>query len=466
MKKIITSIILIFCLSSPSFGFVALAIPLWYVGASVALHVAAGLGIYYAMTPNGTSNVGSDGAVSRGSKVTWVDLNSNSVQEKDISASLSYDQIKSISSASPSSYPYLATASKVQTPGSSVITPDKDSILSPGAYVNVNGNTYQITSARNHVVGVNWSHTDVLQAGQGNLYIYFDKTTEYNSTYGYKYGGVDTYAMTPATPPPPAYVSATPSQFAANIAASGSSGSVKSLYQAELDKMMQDPSYVPTFTDSTTGLPFTPPAPSSVMTPSQLTAYNTNGLAQDAKNTASASTAAAASSSAAAANTAAATYSASGGNPATGSGGDPALYQKYLDAKAIADRAQAAKDKLAADQAAADAAKAGSANIVAPGAPGAYGDGSPVPGASEYTSRFNQFISTMRTSGIFSMPQQVFGNIPGGGTSTFNFAFGRFGNHTFDLSSYGAAISVLRTLFLIIFSIIGFKIIALKGGGG
>jgi hypothetical protein len=70
----------------------------------------------------------------------------------------------------------------------------------------------------------------------------------------------------------------------------------------------------------------------------------------------------------------------------------------------------------------------------------------------------------MKSSGLFAMPGQLLGNIPSGGQSSFALSFGRYGSTTFDLADYGASLTVIRALVLIIFSIAGFRIITLKGG--
>ena len=454
MKKIVTSIIIFVFLSSSAYGFVQIALPL--VG-SLALHVAGAAGIYYYMKSGSTSSVSSVGDISRSSQVTWVSLDSSGVattKTVDVTAKIPAATVKQIAQANQSSYPQLATAQNTITPPA------------PAAGVVM----------KNPVTGISYRFTGSVNIYNGPGSCAFS-TAGFNSTTRYivcttpgtnpllgNHGESWEIASTALPETPGTVTPRSAPEVATALAQTGSSGPVKSLYQAELDKMMQDPNYVPIFTSDTTGLPYSPPA--DAMTPAQIDLYNKSGISKEAAGTASTSSGNSATSAGAAATNAGNAYTASGGNTATGVGGDPALYQKYLEQKAIADRAQAAKDKLAADQAATESAKLQSGNISTPGTPDPFGDGSSAPGSSHYSTRFNGFITDMKSSGLFALPTQFLGNIPGGGTSVFNLDFGRMGKTTFDLASYSTGISIIRILVLFVFSVCGFKIITLKGGSG
>jgi len=99
--------------------------------------------------------------------------------------------------------------------------------------------------------------------------------------------------------------------------------------------------------------------------------------------------------------------------------------------------------------------------VTVPGTGTAYSAGA---SSGDFSGRFSSFMTTMKGSGLFALPGQVLGNIPGGGSPVFNLSFGRMGSTTFDLSMYSTAIALIRILVLFVFSITGFKIITLKGG--
>lgn len=444
MKKSLVAVVMVLFLTvSTAKAFVPLAIPASYWVASAVLHVAAAsAGLYYAMKSGNASSVNTSGVVSRPSSVTWVDLTlpTPAVVEKNITTKMTKSQAESISTAKPTTYPNVKAACQTQTNAPMSTTQLNVAGYYPptlpiGTYITVGSTTYITTGnamfnqhyAQTSYNGVPYAKPDVL-AGSGFILFYTNTS-----------GWWDQWKVLVSTssPPSPVYSSASDSQFAATLSQNGTSGAVKSLYQAELDAMMQDSSYVPTFTDDTTGLPYVPPSSYNVGTPSQVAAYNAN---QDAKEKAvAADTAAAASTRAAWLN-----------------------YSSNKNATTLAGwrSAQATQAGTAATGAANTATQAGNDNVTAPSVPAAYGDGT----TPDFSARMSSFITTMKTSTLFSVPSSMMGTIPTGGQSNMNVNFGRFGSYNYDFANMDSAIALFRLLVLFTFSIICLKIITLKGG--
>lgn len=356
MKKIIATITLMFFLSAnTSFAFVPVAIPPALYLASALLHAAAAAGVYYKLHNNRSHVVDPlSGKVIHPADVVWIEAGQiPSVQSKDINASLPYDKIKHKADANPNDYPSIKSA--LYQP--EYFPLDKDSSVG-GNYINpANGENNKITqitikNAAYYCQGPGWAAPPppVYATNSFDFYYQNGSCAGGDGTLWGRLAGVFN-----GDQQPPNNVLYTPQQFATNI--SNADGTLKSAYDAEIEKMINDPDYVPVFTDATTGLPDAMPA--NAMTPAQVEAYNTKGASQaaadEAKQAAAQSAAAAAAAANGAATAATNAYTASGGNPLTGEGGDPALYQKMRDAQAAAAAAQAEADKYLADQAQADA---------------------------------------------------------------------------------------------------------------
>lgn len=84
-------------------------------------------------------------------------------------------------------------------------------------------------------------------------------------------------------------------------------------------------------------------------------------------------------------------------------------------------------------------------------------------GSFNVGSRFKSFFDQMKTTAVFSLPNQFSSSIPQGGTSTMSFNGGRFGNQTFDFSTFSGLFVVVKSLFLVVCSWVALKIIT-KGG--
>ena len=471
MKKFLILIILFTFTTSAFASWAPLAIPAAYWVSSAVIHSAtATAGLYYSLTGGKTSSVDNTAKLSRPATVAYIDLTMTTptVVETNIKASILKSQLEQKILNSPveqAKYPNIYQALITPPPPYPAPTANMPS----GTKVSFMGGNYKITTT---VLDVGWAmNTDGSYPKPNNP----TDTAPYSMAWvreskafpGFAATYLAQVYLTPEAAPPPSV--ATDASYIQAVGTGGVPGDVKSLYNVEIDKLLNDPNYVPSFSDATTGLPYSPPPGANIMTPTQLEAYNRSGqlLADDAAaKLLAANSAGAAAAAGTAATTAGNNYTASGGNTVTGTGGDPALYQKYLDALASAGTAKATADKLAADQAAAklaeDKANKQNSAITSPAVGDSYGAGEKF----EIGTRFNLFMTDMKSSGIFALPSQLLGNVPGGGQSYFDVSFGRMGSTRFDLSSFASAIAVMRTLVLIVFSFTGFKIVTLKGGSG
>lgn len=514
MKKIIVSIMLIFTLCTSAFAVPLLAIPPVYMYASAAIHTAAiALGVYFTAKAANANINQSTGAVTKPTAVAWIDLTlpTPALVEKNVQTKMTADQLKLLATSNPTKYPL--TNALFATPPAAIPVPT--GVIPDGTVVTLDGQNYRVSGyATGGFVGcaANPTYiflgmvTQLIPSGTPNPDLCPGST---NYAEGSSRRMYNTQNVTPFVAPTTAAVTAALTQ--ADIP-----GRVNSKYRSEIDAMIKDPNYVPTFTDDTTGLPFAIPttganadavayyntnassvaaaaastaagaaataavasstaaAAAAVTAQTQATVAAQNSAAASAAATAAAASSAAATAKAAASGTAADAAAASAaGAASTAAAGRADIAAGYaaLTAQAAAGAASAAAGaaSAAAGAAAQEAANLKSqgddqknAAITAPATGAAYGDGTNF----DFGARFSTFMSDMKTSGLFSLPGQLLGNIPTGGQSDFNVSFGRMGSTRFDLADYGPAIGIMRTLTLIVFSVAGFRIVTLKGGSG
>ncbi|KAB0666807.1 hypothetical protein F6V25_05170 [Oryzomonas japonica] len=452
MRKFIISVLLIVTLATSSNAFFPLAFPaiptaLYYVSAGA--HAALLAGLAYYMTAGASSQVSASGSISRPSNAAWIDLTASppALNTKSLSANMSYSDLIALS-ADKSKYP-LTNSALYQVPDCSPKVSSKvgDVISTPSGYHTVTGILFSSSISNTYAnITTFISPYDVEVTGAKDSYakgLALDVRFSYGS---------------PVAPTPPSQP-ATPAQVSQRLAAAGVPGPVKSALQSELDNMFRDPNYVPTFTDDTTGLPDIPPDPSHVATPAQVATYNANGQAAASAQAAASSSGAAASSAQGSADNAKNAYIASGGDPATGAGGDPSLYQKYLDAKSSADKAaadaaaaQAAADKLAAEQ-------TKDANVTAPGVPAdnTYNTDVTAPDKKDIKSLLSSLLSS---SPLVSMVKSFTITATGDPVIHIGMVYGQ--DLSFDFNRYTSTFSALGGIFLIICH--GFAILVIFKG--
>lgn len=352
MKKLIASITLFtFFTCYPAFAFVPIAIPAVAIGAGALVGAAINLaGLYFFMKPGSSGSVNASGVIKRPSGAVWVDLKDFNLNEKNITASMSHSKAVELANKKDSSGNYKFPTVRSALIGSTAEPMSPSSVV--GTIYSTNVGFGRVTATRGPVTNTGQSTQNCTTRWTSSYVIFPGASTGG----GFCTEGAKITFTSASAPPEQEYTVPRSNQNLTGLGPAGANGGdVASNYQTELDKMFQDPDYIPTFTDDTTGLPFSPPPVGSVASPSQVAAYNAKGAANEAIQQASASSGSAASAASNAATTAAAAYAASGGDPATGIGGDQSLYQKMKDAEASAAAAQAADDKLKADLAADEA---------------------------------------------------------------------------------------------------------------
>lgn len=354
MKKIISIVVLSLFLSvQTSSAFVPLTIPAWYYGAG-ALAVGGGAGVYCAMKSGYASTVDVAGDLRRKSGVAWVTLSAANLpvlHESNVTAKKTYAQIVAAVSAQPTLYAKLKAAiTTLVYPGYTnvVALPSSGLTYSIGSSVHLgSGRCVQVILTEGSTAAWNGNVSGSLSGikdfpSSGFFEVYHPD----GSHPGYPNAvWIEKDYYTVKTAPTPSELTAAPADFKAAVAPTGTV--TDSGYQAELDKALQDTTYIPTFTDDTTGLPFAyPPA---VMTPAQVAAYNAQGVAAEERENALTAAQTAAASAIAARDAAVANANA---NPT-----DTALAQKAADATAAAAAATAAAQRLASENATTTAAE-------------------------------------------------------------------------------------------------------------
>jgi hypothetical protein len=82
----------------------------------------------------------------------------------------------------------------------------------------------------------------------------------------------------------------------------------------------------------------------------------------------------------------------------------------------------------------------------------------------DFGVRWNTFATSVQTSGLFALWGNSFGSPGSGGSSTYTFNAGVFGNHTYDFSTWGSTVfGLLSGLVQISCGFVGVKIACLSG---
>lgn len=241
-------------------------------------------GAWYYLTHGAQSSIDNSGNISTPGKVQWVSLQNPAVVSKPTHDGLGFNNMQTMAdeknadgslkyptvNASVNGISALQTSQmngNTQLTNGQLFHVDNGTSL-VGQYLKVTG--IQVGSMVNN--GYNCSQSQggnvhVTPSGTLNICADYSSPTRYQIT-GYS-------CLTNQSPPPPTHLPA--SAAIPNFTGTGSPGAIptsKTALQAELDLMYQDPNYIPSFTDDTTGLPFSPPNIGDIMTPSQLATYN------------------------------------------------------------------------------------------------------------------------------------------------------------------------------------------------
>lgn len=362
MRKILSIVVLcLFLAVQTSYAFLPVAIPAWYYGAG-ALAVGGGAGVYCAMKTGYVASLDLSGNLMRKAGVAYVAMSSGlpTLFEKGVTARLSFASLMGAASSKPSTYPNLNAAVQpvtTKTPTTLAVgTQVKEWYVNTGYYKIVrfdksNTNTWGPSSpaptdgSYNQKISLNYygSGRHLLQVGSNWNSQPWDLGFKYCAFYEVSSDSTanDSTIVNPK-------VSPTPTQLVTKLTTAGAGTDAQTVYQAELDAMLQDDEYVPTFTDDTTGLPLT--YPPGVLSPAQVEAYNKQGVAVEERANALTAAQQAAVSAVAARDSAVAAANADPTNSD--------LAQKAATATAAAAAATAAAQKIAADNATTDAADA------------------------------------------------------------------------------------------------------------
>jgi RHS repeat-associated protein len=269
---VIILLYVIFYTNAPAHATVP-SIPAIYRTDSSKLNVSgAAAGLYYAMKPPApdTHIVDTNGNIYRKSQTAWIDLGTDgktqTLVQKDITAKIDFSLLKSIVAAHPSDYPQTKSALYINTyPLYPAVNPSIEYAV--GSKFSIGSKCITITYAELHYGwwgdgpfpadapgGIRDNLNGVIEMFEGPMTV----CLPYNGCYSNCYWA-NRYAYRMEASPPPVLSPVDPSVAAKNLSGSSSGGSINSAFLAELDKATQDPSYVPSFTDDTTGLTFVPP---------------------------------------------------------------------------------------------------------------------------------------------------------------------------------------------------------------
>lgn len=384
-----------------------------------------GYAVWQALKRPGAS--ANSSGISKNASIVYVDLSHvpASSAVKDITANLSRADIQAAIDAQPGLYPNTAAVS--HTDNLSPITPDMS-----GQIVKADNGTYYKPASKTGQMASSmpletWNGMQKIRYSGGQLQIY--TATKQSWYLGILY---QEYTMSYYNNAPTVSAATVPQrQATADEMATVMNGLdmyVKSLYAPEIDSMIENNPNIVHFSEKPDcRVPgtdrYTPPG----YTPASVSAAVSAGqAAAAAQNYGSAAT---------------------------------ASQSAYQNATTAANAARAYRDAGSAASAASDAAERD---------PNNYNGGSLTPygnGDSQYAfgTRFNGFITDMKTTGLFALPSQVVGSIPTSNVSKIEFTAGRFGNMSFDFASMSAAWAVIKTIIMVMCGWLGFRIVT-KGG--
>lgn len=422
---------------------------------------------------SGAATVTPAGTIGRQTTVQWVDLKdldtsgAPKVKQSDKTVRVKHSDLSQKvlqDSASRSKYPRLATAlersripeppvysTTLGAPGdlSSVglTVPDKRTGSVTG-WAKITGVTGTVTYGSGTVP---YSGPGVYLFGTSLVYAYAPQ--EAGRAWNFK-----VTATSNVPPPEPVVSQALPYQYANSLANSPSdslplpaSSPVFSDYLGEIDDFIKDnPGSVSIIEGSHDGVSDSAP-PATLPAPVTQASYD----AAAAAGGASVAAGQAAASSAGSLATAQSNYNA---NPS------PENAQKLADAQAEYDKLVAEQKRLDAEKVLSDLGdeeakeKVGGSGF---GGDDAYGD----PDKDfDLGNRFKTFFDEMKTTAVFSLPNEFLTNIPDSSETSISFDGGRFGVQTFDFATFATLWSGLKAVILVAFGWFAIRIAVLKGG--
>lgn len=443
MKRFIAIIFLLLALA----GNASAMLPIVYFTASALIHAAAVGGYVWFASSTNTSNgtVTSNGNLAHSTNVQWVDLSGSSpvLNTKTATVKVNLADVKTKVAASPSKYSNLNNAlifdNVISTQSEINSFPNLTAIPSGTVVLASNGQKYILGSYINTVEAASTLPV-VYLSGPVGIITTGTPSNQSNRMYA-RYNATPTSSTPSSTP-------ATAAQFASALSGTSSGGSISSpAIQTEWDAFLNS--------EGGSGLPDAYNIIHYVDTPVEGQADTASALSLPSAPTATQVANAKLSDSTTTAQTAAA--------------GSVAAAQAAYDANPTAENLRLlneAKTRQAEidAQIARDQLNQQSETFTTPSSMTPYLNGD----ASGYnvTTRFQTFISNLKQSALFSLPNKLMANIPTGGTSIITVSAGSLGTASLDLQNFSSSLAIMRILCLMSFSVLGIKIILLKGGGG
>lgn len=98
-----------------------------------------------------------------------------------------------------------------------------------------------------------------------------------------------------------------------------------------------------------------------------------------------------------------------------------------------------------------------------PGSTGTSEAYAPSSNPYDIPTRFNTFLTTVKSSSLFSFSTSFFESLPSGGSSVYAIDAGRYGNHTVDLSdTMSTGLSILKSILLACFGFLSIRAVIMK----
>lgn len=474
-RVIVTAVIAVMFFASSAFA----VIPLIYLAGSVVLHTAVVAGLtWLAYKSNGKSAINSTtGDVALGSNVVWLDLSTTNLpvqKTKDVTVKKTFTSTKTSVNANPTKYPKLKEALNPSSSPTELIpatdSPQLDTAMfssdwaiipklpTVGSAIVFNGTNYNVNSITpsNASSGIYIDYPSSFVAVRMNVgssllvrvatrlggSIVSGGVTYYEFSYQDYNIGVTTGALpdVPATGP----------EFSEKV--KNPDGTIKDEYRKEFETLVKDTGGgggTTTTPGGTTvidqpdpsigigsGSTYSPPGP-----PTNTQITNAGGVPQG-------------------------DYSVVAPTPTPLTTGQVAEgVSSGIGLSGLKDSIVAAVDRVkdAINNSGDDDDGGDDPYTPAPTSSTAYGNPALI---GDFGGRLNQFFTDLRATPLFSVAGNFLNSVPAGGSPIITFEAGSFGYHTYDFSSWGAILTTLRSLVLIIFSACGVKIVTLKGGGG
>lgn len=442
---------------------------------SAVAHVVVGGVLWkqgvFSQSGKGAATTADGSKIGRGATVQWIDTKDidttglPKAKHKDVTVKVDGQKLMDAAKANPSKYPKLSALASSSS-ALDVSNPSSDfSTLAVGSFVSFGGNNYQLTSKSSYQTCTpDYGSRHDTNYPYSNSTSFGDRFYQRNSTRGscsspnWSYtlhimGGVPvSTSVVPVVP-------ATKSQFAQKLAKSNaaltSPAGVYSDYYGEIDDYITGNSGSCSIVDTPDPLNVGTAPNYNMPTPATQSGVNTAIAAAGARSAAQN-----------AVNTAQGNYDA---NPSAENA------QRLADAlrelariiadqirEGIIDNPDGTHDEDDDDDGDGD----GDDEEEDTGGFDLDPYGTQTDADLDFGTRFRDFFDQMRTTALFSLPNQFLSGLPSGGSSVMSFSAGRFGHHTFDFSLFSSLWTTLKTIILVLFAWLGVRIVTLKGGGG